>query len=153
MKPRAEMRAGLIYEANLHQGPEALRAFLADFPKGADLHVHLSGAVYAETIIRDASQDGLCVDTNTMSLANPPCSGKLIPASSLTGNIDRQTQLLYDKLIDTLSVRSFVATPDWSEHDQFFPSSTALAGSRIILANGSMKWQAGQRQRTSNILN
>ncbi|MGB7264403.1 MAG: adenosine deaminase, partial [Terracidiphilus sp.] len=44
---KAEARTGLIYEANLHQGPETLRAFLNDFPKGADLHVHLSGAVYA----------------------------------------------------------------------------------------------------------
>ena len=59
---RAEARAALIYEANLHQGPETLRAFLSDFPKGADLHVHLSGAVYAETFIRDAGEDGLCVD-------------------------------------------------------------------------------------------
>ena len=50
---KAEARTALIYEANLHQGPEALRAFLEDFPKGADLHVHLSGAVYAETLIRD----------------------------------------------------------------------------------------------------
>ncbi len=117
---RAEARAALIYEANLHQGPETLRAFLNDFPKGADLHVHLSGAVYAETFIRDAAQDGLCVDTTSLSFAEPPCHGKLIPATRFTGNIDRQTQLLYDKLIDALSVRSFVATPAWSEHDQFF---------------------------------
>jgi unsaturated rhamnogalacturonyl hydrolase len=33
-----------------------------DFPKGADLHVHLSGAVYAETLIRDAARTALCVD-------------------------------------------------------------------------------------------
>jgi adenosine deaminase len=117
---RAERRASLIYEANLHQGPEALRAFLADFPKGADLHVHLSGAVYAETFIRDAAEDGLCVDPATLSLAKPPCRGNLVPAKTFTGNIDRQTQLLYDKLIDSLSIRSFVPTPAWSEHDQFF---------------------------------
>ena len=117
---RAEMRAGLIYEANLHQGPEALRAFLADFPKGADLHVHLSGAVYAETLVRDAGEDGLCVDPATLSFAKPPCRGKLIPAKTFSGNIDRPTQLLYDKLIDSLSTRSFVPTPGWSEHDHFF---------------------------------
>jgi len=117
---KAEARTSLIYEANLHQGPEALRAFLEDFPKGADLHVHLSGAVYAETLIRDAVEDGACVDTVALALAKPPCSGKLIPATKFTGNIDRQTQLLYDKLIDSLSVRGFVPTPSWSEHDQFF---------------------------------
>jgi adenosine deaminase len=117
---KAEARTALIYEANLHQGPEALRAFLEDFPKGADLHVHLSGAVYAETLIRDAGEDGVCVDTVALSLAKPPCTGKLIPAAKFSGNIDRQTQLLYDKLIDSLSVRSFVPTSSWSEHDQFF---------------------------------
>ncbi len=117
---KAEARTALIYEANLHQGPEALRAFLEDFPKGADLHVHLSGAVYAETFIRDAVEDGACVDTVALSLAKPPCTGKLIPAAKFSGNIDRPTQLLYDKLIDSLSVRSFVPTSGWSEHDQFF---------------------------------
>jgi adenosine deaminase len=119
-KTKAEKRASIIYEANLHQGPEALRAFLADFPKGADLHVHLAGAVYAETLIRDAAEDGACVDTTTLVLAKPPCKGKLIPATTFTGNIDRNTQLLYDKLIDSLSIRSFKSTAGWSRHDQFF---------------------------------
>ena len=31
-------------------------------PKGADLHNHLDGAVYAETFIRVGGEDGLCVD-------------------------------------------------------------------------------------------
>src|ERR1700728_3135713 len=83
---KAEARAGLIYEANLHQGPETLRAFLGDFPKGADLHVHLSGAVYAETFIREAGEDGLCVDTTNLRFAKPPCRGKnLIPAQEFSG--------------------------------------------------------------------
>jgi adenosine deaminase len=127
---RAEVRTGLLYEANLHQGHEALRAFLADFPKGADLHVHLSGAVYAETLIRDAAEDGVCVDTVALAFAKPPCRGKLVPAGNFTGNIDRQTQLLYDKLIDALSIRSFMPTPDWSEHDQFFSVFDRLGGLR-----------------------
>ena len=117
---RAEARTALIYEANLHQGPETLRAFLGDFPKGADLHVHLSGAVYAETFIRDAGEDGLCVDKTSLSFAKPPCRGNLIPAKELTGNLTTADQALYDKLIDSFSLRSFVATPGWSGHDQFF---------------------------------
>ncbi len=121
MPSRAETRTALIYEANLHQGPETLRAFLSDFPKGADLHVHLSGAVYAETFIRDAGEDGLCVDKTTLSFAKPPCRGKdLIPAKEFTGDLTPADQALYDKLIDSFSLRSFVATPGWSGHDQFF---------------------------------
>jgi len=118
--PGAESRAERAYDAAVKRGPLSLRAFLEQFPKGADLHVHLSGAVYAETLIRDAAEDGACVDPVALSLAPPPCTGNLIPAKNFSGNIDRQTQLLYDKLIDSLSVRSFVPTDRWSEHDQFF---------------------------------
>jgi adenosine deaminase len=118
--PGAEVRAAHAYDAAVRQGPPALRAFLVQFPKGADLHMHLSGAVYAETLIRDAGEDGLCVDTVALSLAQPPCIGNLILATRFTGNIDRQTQLLYDKLIDALSIRSFVPSASWSTHDQFF---------------------------------
>ena len=126
---RAEARTALIYEANLHQGPETLRAFLSDFPKGADLHVHLSGAVYAETFIRDAGDDGLCVDKATLSFAKPPCRGKdLIPAKELTGDLTPADQALYDKLIDSFSVRSFAPTPGWSEHDQFFATFARFGG-------------------------
>src|SRR5665213_3795942 len=77
-------RALLSYES---QGPLSLRAFLEQFPKGADLHVHLSGAVYAETFIREAGEDGLCVDPTALSLAKPPCTAPLEPASQLSGNM------------------------------------------------------------------
>jgi len=118
--PQDSTRAARAFEAAVHEGPPALRAFLVDFPKGADLHVHLSGAVYAETLIRDAAEDGICVDPVAMAFAKPPCTDKLIPATNFTGNIDRQTQLLYDKLIDALSMRSFVPSTGWSGHDHFF---------------------------------
>src|SRR5579862_6991187 len=49
--------------------PLALRAFLVTMPKGADLHNHLSGAVYAESFIRAAAEDNLCVDTSSNSFA------------------------------------------------------------------------------------
>jgi adenosine deaminase len=118
--PETEARTARAFLSYSRQGPLALHAFLAQFPKGADLHVHLSGAVYAETFIRDAAEDGVCVDPVNLSFVKPPCRGNLIPASNLSGNIDRQTQLLYDKLTDALSVRSFVPSAGWSEHDQFF---------------------------------
>src|SRR5579864_7041081 len=51
--------------------PLDLRNFLVRMPKGADLHNHLSGAIYAETWIRDAAEDGLCVDPGSYSFAPP----------------------------------------------------------------------------------
>ena len=125
---RAEARAALIFEANLHQGPEALRGYLADFPKGADLHVHLSGAVYAETFIRDAGEDGLCVDAAALSFAQPPCKGKEIPAKDFSGDMSATNQAIYDKLIDSFSMRSYVPISEWSGHDQFFATFGKFSG-------------------------
>jgi len=48
------------------QGPLALYAFFHDMPKGADLHTHLAGAVYAESFIRDAAEDNLCINSKTL---------------------------------------------------------------------------------------
>ena len=115
-----ESRAASAYNTAVKAGPEALRAFLVEFPKGADLHVHLSGAVYAETFIRDAGEDGLCVDPAALSFAKPPCTGELVPATQLSGNITAANQTLYDRLIDSFSMRSFVPSAGWSGHDQFF---------------------------------
>ena len=105
------------YEA---QGPLPLRAFLSQFPKGADLHVHLSGAVYAETFVREAAEDGLCVDPVALRFANSPCKGKLIPAKAFTGDMTGASQEIYNRLIDAFSMRSFIPMSEFSGHDQFF---------------------------------
>src|SRR5438552_9335032 len=41
---------------------DKLAAFLHEMPKGADLHNHLTGSIYAETFLAWAKQDGLCLD-------------------------------------------------------------------------------------------
>jgi adenosine deaminase len=124
----AESRAARAYNAAVKAGPEALRAFLVQFPKGADLHVHLSGAVYAETLIRDAGEDGLCVDTAALNFAKPPCTRQLIPAAQLSGNISTVDQMRYDRLIDSFSMRGFVPSAGWSGHDQFFATFGRFGG-------------------------
>src|SRR4051794_36181360 len=53
------------------QSPLLLRAFLYQMPKGGDLHSHLSGAAYAETLISAGAARGVCV--NTASNAVAPC--------------------------------------------------------------------------------
>jgi adenosine deaminase len=113
-------RAFLSYQA---QGPLPLYAFFEGFPKGADLHVHLSGAVYAETFIRDAGEDGLCVDSAALKFVAPPCRGKLIPATALSGNQD-----LYDRLVDAFSMRSYFPVNGFSGHDQFFATFARFGG-------------------------
>jgi adenosine deaminase len=123
-----EARAAHAYQAAVQAGPPALRVFLDQFPKGADLHVHLSGAVYAESFIREAGEDGLCVDPTVLSFAKPPCAPPLIPAAQLDGNLTSADQQLYDRLIDAFSMRSFVPASGFSGHDQFFATFGHYSG-------------------------
>jgi adenosine deaminase len=124
----SEMRAARAFEAAVRGGPLPLRVFLAQFPKGADLHVHLSGAIYAETFIRDAGEDGLCVDPIALKFVKPPCGDAVVPAARLSGVLSSGDQDLYDRLVDAFSMRSFVPTPGISGHDQFFSAFARYGG-------------------------
>lgn len=121
-----EARAERAFEAARKQGPLAVHAFLEAMPKGADLHVHLSGAVYAESFIRDAGEDGLCVDPQTLSFAKPvegECGSGKVTAKSVPAN-----QHLYDQLIDAFSMRTFVPSTGISGHDHFFDTFDKFSG-------------------------
>ncbi len=101
---------------SIRSQPSLLRAFLAEMPKGGDLHNHLSGAIYAESFIKFAVQDGLCVDRNALVLLPPPCdpaNGK--PAASVA----YQDAGLYGRMLDAFSMRQFRPGPE-SGHDHFF---------------------------------
>jgi adenosine deaminase len=123
--------------AAVHAGPLAVQAFLADFPKGADLHFHLVAGVYAETLIRVAAEDKVCIDPAGPKFArgasgetlHEPCATPLIAASSLNGkNMSPAQQDLYDKIINAFSMRNFVPTPGFSGHDQFFSTFEKFGG-------------------------
>lgn len=98
--------------------PLNLYDFLYRMPKGGDLHNHLSGAVYAESWIRDAEEDRLCVNTSTDTLVAPQ-SGNC-PTGDVPATQAATDQKLYDALIDAFSMRSFVPAPGVSGHDHFF---------------------------------
>jgi hypothetical protein len=51
----------------------ALYALLREMPKGGDLHNHITGAVYAESLLQFAADSGLCLDRQSLALAQPPC--------------------------------------------------------------------------------
>jgi adenosine deaminase len=94
----------------------ALRAFLYRMPKGGDLHVHLSGAVYAEPLIEWAAQQGLCVRLADWFLVEPPCTAD---KPSVTETMRDQRK--FDAMVNAMSMRFFLpsaAVP--SGHDQFF---------------------------------
>jgi adenosine deaminase len=126
----AERHAAAEFDAARKAGPLALHAFLETMPKGADLHMHLSGAVYAETFIEDAVEDRACIDTAKLSIVpniglkedgqTAVCPAGAEPAAMAISPRNRAQQKLYDTLVDAMSMRAFVPSEGITGHDQFF---------------------------------
>jgi len=101
--------------ARIRNEPAKLLAFLRAFPKGADLHNHLAGAIYAEDMLDWAAKDGLCIKPATSTLTTT-CTPDTPTVTSMAANDDRRHDV-----IDALSMRDFVPTAtDHSGHDHFF---------------------------------
>ncbi len=101
---------------SIRNQPSLLFDFLRQMPKGGDLHNHLSGAIYAESFIRWAVQDGLCVDRNAATFVAPPCDAtKDRPPASVA----YQDTGLYSRLLDAFSMRGWHPETE-SGHDHFF---------------------------------
>ena len=102
-----------------------LRQVLQAMPKGGDLHNHLSGSVYAESYLRYAADDGICVDSLKLTItqcatpqqiaANPAVATSIVPASTLLVPYSS----LYGQMQDALSMRQFRPVLE-SGHDHFF---------------------------------
>ena len=101
-------------------------------PKGGDIHSHLTGAIYAESYIRWAVDDGLCLERSSLALVAPPCepTSARIPASAILANAP-----LYDDVIDAWSLRNWHPAQGTGQ-DQF--------------ANAFLKFRA--RDRTGDML-
>ncbi|HEV2488996.1 MAG TPA: hypothetical protein VGT03_04245 [Candidatus Acidoferrales bacterium] len=113
--------------------PLRLREFLYRMPKGADLHYHLSGGVYAESWIRAGAEDHLCVNLSTLAFVKPATSSSdAAPQSCAQGQVPAAQaytdQHLYDALIDSFSMRSFVPSAGVSGHDHFFDTFAKFGG-------------------------
>jgi len=125
------------------QTPLQLNAFLTRMPKGADLHMHLSGAVYAETFIKDGVADLLCVDPATHSFIKPVGTTRSIPPQPVCGEGHVRAedafkdQKLYDALVDSFSMRAFVPSASVSGHDQFFATFDRF---RILNKSHTGEW-------------
>lgn len=111
----AEQRTADYLESIRNQ-PALLAAFTAQMPKGGDLHNHLSGAVYAESYIQFAADDGLCIDLPTLTFTQAPCDES---KSQVTAAKALEDGVLYRNLIDAMSMRDFKPAAQ-SGHDHFF---------------------------------
>ncbi len=117
-----ERQVALQFDAH-RQNPEELRAFFLAMPKGGDIHNHLTGAVYAEYLIDQASAEGLCISLNNDSVSRKYCgSNNSEPARDTYSNPN-----LYGQIIDAWSMRDSNLL-DESKHDHFFNSFGFFGG-------------------------
>ncbi len=110
-----EVRAERYLES-VRDRPGLALAFLREMPKGGDLHNHLSGAVYAESFLRWAAEDSLCIALAALTATSPPChpAADTVPAAAALRDAG-----LYGRLIDAWSMRNW-SPARVNGHDQFF---------------------------------
>lgn len=133
----AEQRTAHYYDSIRNRPPQLL-AFLLRMPKGADLHNHLSGAIYAESYIQWAADQKLCVNETTMSFATCDQSSNQVPASWAL-----QNGVLYRQLVDSMSMRNWQLSGQ-SGHDHFF-DAFAKFGAVSGIQSGAMIAEAAKR--------
>lgn len=124
----AESRASLAFAQARRESPLALHAFLQQMPKGADLHMHLSGAIYAETMLDEAARDGVCIDVHTLAF-DPIAPHSHCKPGEVSGPtaLERDNRLR-DALIDSFSMRGFVPSDGVTGHDHFFATFGRFGG-------------------------
>src|SRR6266404_2594911 len=101
--------------ASIRNNPSLLLAFLSEMPKGGDLHNHLTGAVYAESYLRWAAEDNLCLATATMAIVAAACDAAE-GRPPVTGVVRNPT--LFNQAIDAMSMRHWNRA--LNGHDHFF---------------------------------
>ena len=64
--------------AAIKSDPNALYAFFKSMPKGGELHYHLAGGAYPETMLALASQGSYCINpgTKTITETTTQCDGR-----------------------------------------------------------------------------
>lgn len=137
--------ATAAYMQSIREDTPALTMFLREMPKGGDLHNHLSGAIYAESFIKWALEDGLCLNEPMLSLATcDSTKSNQVKASTIPGN-----QTLYDRVVDAWSVRNWNPARR-NGHDQFFDTfwKFSPAGNRHL---GDMLAEVASRAGSQNI--
>jgi hypothetical protein len=130
------------YLASIHQNPSLLVPFLRAMPKGGDLHIHLSGAVYAEKWIDYAAQDKFCVDRRSSGLLAPPCDTSCArDADKPAVGCAYQDPILYNQLVDAWSMRNFRHSESGHDHffatfEKFLPASVHSGGAQLAEVAG-----------------
>lgn len=131
-----ESRTARYFES-IRNNPNLLLVFLREMPKGGDLHNHLSGSIYAESLIGWAADAKDCVDPKSSALSAGPCKAQQRQAADALSD-----PALCNQMIDAFSMRNWQYSGQ-SGHDHFFDSfgkfSQATEGNmpRMLAATAS----------------
>jgi adenosine deaminase len=144
-----EQRTAKYFES-IKNDPVKLRAFLHAFPKGGDLHNHLSGAVYAESYIRWASGMGLCATKDMTLVATKQKDVCDDPQAQRPVAEYAKDAKFYNALIDALSMRNWDPAREPGEYHFFsvFPKFGAVVAAK----KGEMLAEVMHRAASENTL-
>lgn len=133
---------------SIRKDPVALRAFLRALPKGGDLHNHLSGAIYAESYLRWAAEDSLCVDSATLTILadREPCD---LEKGRRAAKEASQDPRFHDALVDAMSLRHHHPARSAGEY-QFFGAFDRL-GPLTRSRRGDMLAELARRAAAQNV--
>ena len=99
----------------IKNNPNALYEFFKAMPKGGELHYHLAGGSYPETMLELAAKGDYCLNKETYAVSHAEiCSG--VPVKELFNQPD-----LYANTLRSWSMKDFVPGAV-SGHDHFFNS-------------------------------
>jgi adenosine deaminase len=126
-----------------------LRLLVQRLPKGADLHRHGEGAIYAEDFLRWAADKEGCLVVEKMALAAGPC---VAPASVPVRGLETRDIKLYNDAVDAMSMGRHdmqVGDPAVSGHERFFATfgrfGFAARGERARLVAANREQAAQDR--------
>lgn len=104
------------YFDQIKNSPNALYAFFKAMPKGGELHYHLAGGSYPETMLSLASTGDYCLDKNTFAVSKNtiPCNG--VKSNELFSNPE-----FYEQTLRSWSMKNFIPGQE-TAHDHFFNS-------------------------------
>ena len=114
-------RAVAAYFEKAKENEAALVAFLHKMPKGADLHNHPSGAVYAETLLDFALDAGLYFDRESRFFVKDVPGGPHFAPEEIRNAYWKRAEVL-----EALSLRN-IERADESGHTRFFRSFDRFA--------------------------
>jgi hypothetical protein len=119
-----------VYFEKIRNNSAALTAFMAQMPKGGDLHHHYSGSVYAETFLEHVIDNNFSINRVTFAISPAPPAGDTWTTFSILkaeGSLERYKQ----HLLQQWSVKDFnpaAYPPDKQFFDAFSKFRTAMPG-------------------------